>query len=78
MANAASVHIGVGTNSICAGIKAAETTNAKAVQPLASYTLEETKLLEDYYGVPLALLAGIKFGHNTEQRPFFAELSEIE
>ena len=36
-------------------------SNAKTVQPLASYIPVETKLLEDCYGVPLAFLVGIEF-----------------
>ena len=50
--------------------------NAKTVQPLASHTPEETKLLEDYYGVPLALPVGIEFVHNAEHQKILAELIE--
>ena len=46
------------------------------MQLLASYMPEETNILEDYYGVQLALLVGIYFMCNAEYRPFFAELIE--
>ena len=77
MADTASVHVGMGTTSVWAGMWAAETINAKVMQPLAFYMPEETKLLEDYYGMPLAFLLGIDFMWNAECRPFFTDLCEI-
>ena len=65
-------------------MQAAKTTNGmnhshtKTMQPLASYTPEETKLLKEYYSVLLALLVGIKFVHNAEHWLFSAELTKTE
>ena len=77
MADATLVHIGAGSSRVWVGTWAAETTNAKTIQPLAFYIPEETKLLKDYYGAPLALCAGIDFVHNAECRFFLAELTEM-
>ena len=73
LADTASVHIFVGTSSICTGMLATESANPKTMQPLASYMPDKTKLLEDYYGTPLAMLAGIEFMRNAEHRPFLAD-----
>ena len=48
----------------------------KLTQHLVQYTPEEQKMLERYYGAPLALLAGIEFVRNAECRLFLAELTE--
>ena len=82
MDDAILVYIGAAISSIRAGSWPAETTNGlnysntKTVQPLAFYTPGETKFLEDYYGAPLAFLAGIEFMCNAEYPLFLAELTE--